>query len=75
MAEQDTAKATADETVTVSPAADLPAGASTEPAWEEGPHLNDPEIRAAKRQQLIDAGIDHDDERLTDDMRAILKER
>jgi hypothetical protein len=48
---------------------------NTEPAIEEGPHLKDKEVRAAKRQQLIDAGYTADDERLTPDMAAILKEK
>lgn len=45
------------------------------PAIEEGPHLQDPEIRATKRQQMIDAGMSADDESLTDDMREILREK
>lgn len=47
---------------------------NTSPAIEEGPHLQDPEIRAAKRQQMIEAGLSPDDESLTDDMREILRE-
>lgn len=45
------------------------------PAMEEGPHLQDPAIRAAKRQQMIDAGLSADDTTLTDDMRTILSEK
>lgn len=45
------------------------------PAMEEGPHLQNPEIRAAKRQQMIDAGLSADDATLTDDMREILREK
>jgi len=48
---------------------------NTIPAVEEGPHLKDPEIRAAKRAQLQDAGIDHEADDLTDDMRSILREK
>jgi len=48
---------------------------NTEPAFEEGPHLKDPEIREAKRKQLEEYGIQADDERLTDDMRGILKDK
>jgi hypothetical protein len=44
------------------------------PAMEEGPHLKDPEIREAKRQQMVEAGLSPDDESLTDDMREILRE-
>jgi hypothetical protein len=51
------------------------AGTATAPGTEEGPHLDDPDIRAAKKQQLRDAGVTADDEGLTDDMRAILRER
>jgi len=48
---------------------------NTTPAIEEGPHLKDPEVRAAKRAQLRDAGIDHEADDLTDDLRAILREK
>jgi hypothetical protein len=48
--------------------------ANPEPAFEEGPHLKKAEIREAKRQQLLDAGVDADDNRLTEDMRDILAE-
>lgn len=44
------------------------------PAIEEGPHLQDPEVRAAKRKQLQDAGVDADHPDLTDDMRALMRE-
>ncbi len=44
------------------------------PAIEEGPHLQDPKVRDAKREQLANAGISPDDETLTDDMRSILEE-
>ena len=44
------------------------------PAYESGPHLQDPENRAAKRAQMKAAGVTLDDENLTDDMRAILEE-
>lgn len=47
---------------------------ANQPATEEGPHLADPEIRAAKKQQMLDAGMTAADEGLTDDMRAILEE-
>jgi len=70
----DTAKTvtiSADEYARLKAAGDV----NTEPAFEEGPHLNDPEIRAAKRQQLQDAGIDHEDERLSDDMKALMREK
>ncbi len=45
------------------------------PAFEEGPHLKDPKIRAAKKQAMLDAGMTADDENLTEDMRAILREK
>ncbi len=51
------------------------AGPNPEPAFEEGPHLNDPDIRAAKRQQMRDAGLDHESGGITEDMRAILREK
>ena len=44
------------------------------PAVEEGPHLDDPEVRAAKRRQLVEAGYDADSDGLTDDMRAVLRD-
>ena len=47
---------------------------STLRSYESGPHLRDPDIRAAKRAQMKSAGITLDDEHLTDDMRAILEE-
>ena len=43
------------------------------PAIEEGPHLDDPEIREAKLRQLRDAGITAKDEGLTDHMRSLLE--
>ncbi len=49
--------------------------ANPEPAWEEGPHLDDPAVRAAKRQQLRAAGMDHEADGLSDDARALLRER
>lgn len=45
------------------------------PAWEEGPHLQDPTNRAAKRRQMIEAGVTADDDWISDDMRAILQEQ
>jgi len=48
---------------------------NTTPAFEEGPHLDDPDIRAAKRTQLRDAGIDHEADGLSDDMRKLLREK
>jgi len=45
------------------------------PAIEEGPHLKDPKNREAKRQQMIDAGMSPDDDDMTDDMQAILREK
>jgi hypothetical protein len=50
-------------------------GVNPEPAFEEGPHLDDPEHRALKRQAMRDAGLTHDDDRLTSDMRKILREK
>lgn len=44
------------------------------PAIEEGPHLQDPELRRHKRRQLRDAGLTGTENHLTDDMRAILAE-
>ena len=49
-------------------------GINTAPAVEEGPHLHKRDVRDAKRQQLLDAGVSADDEALTDDLRDILKE-
>ena len=48
---------------------------NTEPAVEEGPHLDDPELRAAKRDQLREAGIDHEADGLTDQLRTIAREK
>ena len=48
---------------------------NTAPAVEEGPHLADPEIRAAKRRQLTEAGVDADGDGIPDDMRKLLKEK
>jgi hypothetical protein len=45
------------------------------PGFEEGPHLKDAEVRAAKRAQMIEAGFTPDTEGLTDDMREILREK
>ncbi len=49
-------------------------GANPEPAIEEGPHLDEPGIRAVKRKQMRAAGIDHESEGITDQMRDILRE-
>ncbi len=49
-------------------------GANPAPAIEEGPHLADPGIRAAKREQMRAAGMDHESEGITDQMRDILRE-
>ena len=49
-------------------------GVNPAPAIEEGPHLRDPDVREAKRRQLVDAGISADDDGLTDDLRAVLAE-
>ncbi len=49
-------------------------GANPAPAIEEGPHLDDPDIRAAKRDQLRAAGIDHEAADITDDCRDLLRE-
>jgi len=48
--------------------------ANPAPAIEEGPHLKKAAIRQAKREQLREAGLAHDDESLTDDMRSLLAE-
>jgi hypothetical protein len=45
------------------------------PAVEEGPHLKNPEVRAAKRGQLEDYGVAGDEDWMTDDMKAVLKGR
>lgn len=45
-----------------------------QPAFEEGPHLEIPEIRDLKREQMIEAGYTVETPNLTDDMRAILAE-
>lgn len=47
---------------------------NTAPAIEEGPHLKEPDVRAAKLQQMTDAGLTVDADDLTDDMRDILAE-
>lgn len=47
---------------------------ATEPAYESGPHLQEPDVRAAKRQQMLDYGWTEDTEGLTDDMYDILRE-
>lgn len=44
------------------------------PAIEEGPHLDDPEVRRLKRQQLRAAGLAGDENHLTEDLKAILAE-
>lgn len=44
------------------------------PAIEEGPHLDDPEVRRLKRRQLKDAGLTGDEDHLTDDLKTILSE-
>ncbi len=55
-------------------AAGAESGANPEPAIEEGPHLDEPGIRAVKRKQMRAAGIDHESEGITDQMRDILRE-
>lgn len=55
------------------------------PAIESGPHLDDPEVREAKRKQLRDyygpdadwiaENEDQETDRLTPEMRAILREK
>lgn len=44
-------------------------------AFEEGPHLQDPEIRALKRKQMKAAGFTLSTPGITDDMKAILREK
>lgn len=46
---------------------------NTEPAIEEGPHLRDPVIAEAKREQLRAHKIRANDKRLTDDMKSLLQ--
>ncbi len=53
----------------------LTAGPNPAPAVEEGPHLKERSVRAAKREQMHAMGITADDETITDDMRAIMKEK
>lgn len=74
MAQTDNAKGKGEETVHVAVTRDTD-GTNPEPAYESGPHLDDPEIRAAKREQMAGYGWVHDDDGLTDEMRAILKEK
>jgi hypothetical protein len=50
-------------------------GMNRSPAYEEGPHLADETNRAAKYDQMVEAGLTGDEEDLTDDMRTILKEQ
>lgn len=66
-----TGKATESATV------DVIDGAATNPtpAIEEGPHLNDPDIRRMKREQLKAAGVKLSDPGLTEDMKTILREK
>jgi hypothetical protein len=45
------------------------------PGIESGPHLKDPDIRRAKREQMLAFGMTGDEPDLTDDMRDILKEK
>lgn len=44
------------------------------PAHEEGPHLDDSELRELKRSAMLDHGWTGDEDHLTADMRAILAE-
>lgn len=60
------------DTVEERAAAGIPANPS--PAIEEGPHLADPAVRRLKRQQLRDAGLNGDEDHLTNDLKAILAE-
>lgn len=71
--ETDNATGKAEETVEVTVVRDTD-GTNPEPAYETGPHLDDPETRAAKRQQMRDHGWTGDEDHLTDDMAAILAE-
>jgi hypothetical protein len=48
---------------------------NTAPAIEEGPHLQDPEIREVKRRAMVDAGLTPESDDITDDMREILREK
>ncbi len=48
---------------------------NTAPAVEEGPHLKNPETRGAKRRAMRAAGLTPNSENITDDMRAILREK
>ena len=67
----------ADGTVIINrPASDdLINNANPAPAFEEGPHLNDPEVRKMKRDQLKAAGVKLSDPGLSEDMKAILREK
>lgn len=69
----DTAKGAGTETATIDGLMD--ANSNTAPAIEEGPHLNDPHIRKAKRDQMKAAGVRLSDPGLTEDMKAILREK
>lgn len=78
---KESAKASTEQTVVISQeeyerllAASQPATPSSEPAFEEGPHLKKADIRDAKRQQMVDAGLTVDSPDLTDDMIDILGE-
>jgi hypothetical protein len=53
----------------------MDANSNTAPAFESGPHLNDPYIRTAKRAQMKAAGMKLSDPGLTEDMKAILREK
>jgi hypothetical protein len=70
----DEAKGKAEETIQVTVTRDTD-GTNPEPAYEEGPHLDDPAIRAKKREQMVAHGWDHETEGITPDMAAILKEQ
>jgi hypothetical protein len=49
-------------------------GTNLAPAIEEGPHLGDPDIRAAKIAQLEEFGDHLDGVELPDDMHALMQE-
>ncbi len=72
---KDSAAAEINEQSAVSVFAATHPDANPAPAWEEGPHLKDPELRALKRQQMREAGLTPDSDGISDDQRAILREK
>lgn len=71
----DESTAAAQETATVETTQFDDEGTNLSVGYEEGPHLNDPELRRLKREQMKTAGMKLSDPHLTEDMKAILREK